>query len=164
MTTFLPAGMVSTVDFRDAMSQFATCVTVVTTAGPVGCTATAVFSVSADPPSLGVSLRTGSRTLAAIVDAGTFAVNVLSVPQQALTTRFAAGRHDHRFDGVPVHWRHGVPAFAEAATSVVCRVHRSLPLLDHTLLVGLVLDARVTNDARPIVFYQRKHHELGGQS
>jgi flavin reductase (DIM6/NTAB) family NADH-FMN oxidoreductase RutF len=151
--------------FRDAMARFATCVTVVT-AGPggrpVGCTATSVFSVSATPPSIGVSLNTGSRTLLGILAAGTFAVNVLSWRQRSLSAQFATGQPEHRFAGVPTVQRYGAPVLTEAASSVVCRVLDTFPLLDHTLLLGEVL---LTSDAageQPFVTYRRESHRVPG--
>lgn len=131
MTAFFSAGLVSTVDFREAMSQFATCVMVVTTPGPVGCTATAVSCVSADQPGGGISLRTGSRTMAVTGRRDIRGERAGHAPA-GLTTRFAADR-DHRFDGVAVHRRRRLLAFADAATRVVCRAHDRLPLLHHTL-------------------------------
>src|ERR1700749_3847552 len=84
---------VSAGDFRQAMGHFATGVTVVTSidgAGePVGTTASAVSSLSLDPPLVLVCFDLGSLTLRAIRGHGAFAVNVLSAPQQHLSANFA---------------------------------------------------------------------------
>ena len=78
---------------RAAMGHFATGVTVVTAAGGDGrrhgSTANAVASVSLEPPLLLVCLREQSLTLAALLDAGRFAVNVLHQRQRELAQRFA---------------------------------------------------------------------------
>ncbi|MER7415714.1 flavin reductase family protein [Micromonospora peucetia] len=156
-TTLSPAA------FRDAMTRFAATVTVVTTGAaeqPVGCTATSVLSISADPPSIGVSFDFGSRTLRAILDAGTFAVNVLARGQWALCARFATGAPQHRFDDVPIEHRYGVPLLTQAASSVVCRVLGTAPLLDHTLVIGQVLHAEAGTGEGPLVSYDRQPHRL----
>lgn len=162
-----PTGELAAAAFRDAMTRFATCVTVVTAgAGDhrVGCTATSVFSVSATPPTVGVSLHSTSRTLLGILASGTFAINVLSWRQRSLCGQFATGQPAARFLGVPTAQRHGAPVLLEAASSVVCRLHGTLPLLDHTLLVGEVL-LTAESDEHPLVSYRREPHRLlGGQS
>jgi len=65
-----PDGEVPAAEFRNAMSHFATGVTVVTSVGadgtPVGTTANAVTSLSLDPPLILVCFDLGSVTLRAI--------------------------------------------------------------------------------------------------
>ena len=88
-------------NLRAAMSHFATGVTVITAedaAGRFGSTANAVTSVSLDPPLLLVCLRDESRTLAALLRSGRFAVNVLHASQRELAERFA--RRDATWAGV----------------------------------------------------------------
>src|ERR1700689_2855406 len=91
-TTHLGTG-VSAAEFRDAMGQFATGVTVVTSVDaegePVGTTANAVTSLSLDPPLVIVCFDLGSETLRAIRGHGAFVVNVLAAPQQHLSRNFA---------------------------------------------------------------------------
>ncbi|MGP2436199.1 flavin reductase family protein [Streptomyces sp. JW3] len=148
--------------FRRTMSRFATCVTVTTAAtpqGPVGCTTTAVLSLSADPPALLVSLSTAGRTCAKLLSAGAFAVNVLSEEQPDLVGRFATGDPYERFAGVPYVRRHGVPVLAEASASVVCAVRETVPVLDHTLLIGTV-QSLSTGPCRPLVLLDHRLHTL----
>ncbi|MEV5977394.1 flavin reductase family protein [Streptomyces sp. NPDC052114] len=155
---------VSREDFKEAMTRFATCVTVVTasTSGtPVGCTVTAVFSLTDDPPTMAVSLRTASRTLRDIRAAGTFAVNVLPWHRRELAQRFATADPAVRFDGVGHVLRDGAPVLTDAEAVVVCRTAQEVPLLDHTLLVGTVLSAETAADGQPFVLYQRDAHRLG---
>ncbi|MFT7869117.1 MULTISPECIES: flavin reductase family protein [Amycolatopsis] len=142
------------------MSRFATCVSVTTALGgegPVGCTTTAVLSLSLRPPTLLVSLRSTGHTLDELLSAGVFAVNVLSRRQADLVDRFATGDPRHRFDGVPSALCDGAPVLPGAAATVVCRVREAMTVLDHTLLVGTALSTRIC-PAPPLVLLDGRPH------
>ncbi|HJY60423.1 MAG TPA: flavin reductase family protein, partial [Streptosporangiaceae bacterium] len=93
MTAVEESAEVSASEFRQAMGHFATGVTVVTSIGddgePVGTTASAVTSVSLDPPLVLVCFDRASLTLQAIRSHGAFVVNVLAAPQKQLSANFA---------------------------------------------------------------------------
>jgi len=82
--------------FIEAMRHVAQSVTVVTTQGADGCTGATVSafsSLSADPPSVLVCLRSDSRIGLAVGRNRVFCVNVLPEGASALAGRFA-GRFD----------------------------------------------------------------------
>ena len=88
--------------FIEAMRHVAQSVTVVTTQGADGCTGATVSafsSLSADPPSVLVCLRSDSRIGLAVGRNRVFCVNVLPEGASALAGRFA-GRFD---DEEPVY-------------------------------------------------------------
>jgi len=90
--------------FRDVIGRFASGVTVITTsAGGVafGTTASAVSSLSADPPMLLVCLNKTSETGRAVAEAGVFGVNILAEGQEELAYKFAT-KGVGKFDGVAV--------------------------------------------------------------
>lgn len=154
---------VSPEDFRDAMSRLPTAVSVITTRGadgPVGCTANAVMSLSVNPPSMLLSLTTGSRTLAHILSEGRFAVNVLSCADHELTRQFATGTAAERFAGVAWDSIDGVPLLTRSSASVVCTVQESTRMLDHTLVIGTV-DRAQAGEAPPSVLYRNRQYALG---
>ncbi|MFF9203831.1 flavin reductase family protein [Streptomyces sp. NPDC014986] len=157
------AGTVVPAEFREAMTRFATCVTVITAqAGsrPVGCTATAVFSLTDRPPTLVVSLASDSGTLRAVRAAGTFAVNVLSWQQRALVDRFARLPGEARFQQVPHDTVHGAPLLEGTVAGVVCRVADCVTLDDHVLVSGRVVHARTHEDVTPLVHFARRPSPL----
>lgn len=161
-----PLHAVDEFSFRKTMSRFATFVTVITVAtpdGPAGCTATSVFSLSLRPPTLVVSLRSAGRTLEDVLDAGRFAVNVLSWRQRDLSGRFAAGDPRHRFDGLPYSVWGGAPVLDGTSASVVCRLRHTMPALDHTLLFGTVALTRTRREEPPLVLLDGRSHTLGGE-
>ncbi|MEJ3745748.1 flavin reductase family protein [Actinomycetes bacterium KLBMP 9797] len=140
------------------MAAWPTGVAVVTSAAdgrPVGCTVTAVASVSADPPLLLVSLATKSRTLAAIARTGRFALCVLSTAQRDLARTFATGDPVGRFAGVPFDWVFGVPVLRAATAGAVCAIHSRLPVADHVLVVGAPAWHVPDPSGAPVIWYQR---------
>ncbi|MGW7545604.1 flavin reductase family protein [Streptomyces sp. NPDC054770] len=153
------AGTVPPAVFREAMTRFASSVTVVTAydgGDPVGCTATAVFSLTDRPPTMLVSLASGSGTLGHIRAAGRFAVNVLPWRLRTLAERFALLPSGQRFAGVAHTGRCGAPLLTGAVAGVVCEVTRSVPVGDHTLVIGRVLHAETDDGAAPLVHFARR--------
>jgi len=144
--------------FREVMAGWATGISVVT-AGlrgvPVGCTVTALASVSMDPPLLLVSLAGGSRTLAAVRATGRFGVCVLSAAQRHLGDRFAAGDPARRFAGLPHAWVRGVPVLRGSAAAAACAVERTLPVADHVLVLGRPLWHERDPAAEPAIWFDR---------
>ena len=146
--------------FRHAIARLPTGVAVVTATGldgPVGCTVNAVMSLSLRPPSLLVSLTTGSRTLDQILQSGSFGVNVLPWSARQLAGQFAVGTAAQRFAGVDWEPRHGVPVLTAAAVSVVCEVGDTVRLHDHTLLAGTALWTHADDRATTVLHADGQH-------
>jgi flavin reductase (DIM6/NTAB) family NADH-FMN oxidoreductase RutF len=149
--------------FCSAMAQVAGAASVITASGPdgpIGCTVNSLISLSADPPTVLVSLAATSRTLAHAVQAGAFGVNVLSWPQRDLCRRFATGDPATRFAGLPHTLAYGVPLLPDSAAALPCRLLRTIPLADHTLLLGTPLSTHLTPTATAFVLYQRRPHPV----
>lgn len=111
-------------------------VTSATADGPVGCTVSAVTSVSIRPPLLLVSLAEGSRTLDAIQRRRRFGLNLLPAQRCDLARQFATGEPASRFAGVEYDWAEGVPVLRQVVTSAVCQTERCLTVADHVLVVA----------------------------
>ena len=78
--------------FREAMSRYGAAVHVITTDGPAGkggFTATAVCSVSDDPPTLLVCVNRKSQSGPILTANGVFCVNTLGADDEALSNMFA---------------------------------------------------------------------------
>ena len=85
MTEIAPA------DYRDAMARFGAAVSIVTTDGPAGragFTASAVCSVTDDPPTLLVCMNRASSAYASVAGNELVCVNVLSARQESLSRLF----------------------------------------------------------------------------
>ncbi|MFE3431452.1 flavin reductase family protein [Streptomyces sp. NPDC059171] len=140
----LTSGDLAADEFRSAMASLAAPVTVVTcydaTGTPRGLTASAVSSLSLDPPLLLVCLDRNSRTHDVLVSADTFALHLLGPENEALAKRFA-GPTDQRFENVPLASgptsRHA-PQLADCALRLTCTRYEVIEAGDHSILVGRV--------------------------
>ena len=126
-----------------------------------GMTATAVLSVSLEPPLILVSVRTGSRMDDVLERQPRWAVSMLAEDQRQIAGRFAMrGRVSDRllFDEVPAvrGTASGALLLTEALAALECRTVRRVPAGDHTLaavmleshLVGGAQDYR----AQPLIY------------
>lgn len=166
-TAELPASPTRRRDGSEAFRQFMACwptgIAIVTGSDggrPVGCTANAVMPLSLTPPRLIVSLGHESRTLAAIIGGGTYALNVLDNTQDELSRRFATGSSGDRFDGVAFRFEHDVPILCNAAAWVVCYVRETVPLSDHVLVIGAPVRHQTDEDRSPLVWHRRRSWRL----
>jgi len=142
--------------FREAISHFATGVTVITTLNegrPAGMTASAVTSLSLDPVLLLVCINHKTPTHEAIEDSRCFVVNVLGEGQQELALHFARPSPD-KFAGVKLNPDRELPVLAEAIAFFVCDVQERFPGGDHTIFTGLVRDCGATPGQRPLLYFR----------
>lgn len=127
---------------RDALSSFATGVTIVTTADtsgePIGMTASSFNSVSMDPPLILWSVTKTALSAPIFEKASHFAVHVLAANQMTLSNRFARSGAD-KFEGVDYKTdERGVPHLAGVLTRFDCRTWSVYEGGDHWIIVGEV--------------------------
>jgi len=130
-------------DFRNALGQFATGVTVVTTrtsAGePIGLTANSFSSVSLSPPLVLWSLSLRSPNLPNFLQATHFAINVLARDQIALSQRFSKPM-PNKFEGIVcTDSASGMPLLTGASAHFECRTEARHYSGDHVIFIGHVL-------------------------
>ena len=168
MTAVEESTEVSASEFRHAMGHFATGVTVVTSIAddgePVGTTASAVTSLSLDPPLVLVCFDRASLTLQAIRSHGAFVVNVLAAPQKQLSANFARRGLSAAWDGV----RHrpgptGSPRLHGVLAALECTVENRLPGGDHEIVIGRVRDIETGDEsAAPLLYFRGSYLSLSG--
>lgn len=148
------------------MAQLAGGVAVITTADgdgrPAGVTATAVCSVSLEPPLVLVCLGTGSRTRDRIATAGRYAINILGAGDRHHSERFSL-TGDGKFDGVA--WEPGVsgcPILEGSLAVCECDVEQAIEAGDHTIFIGRVVAAGTTEGAldQPLVWVRGSYRRL----
>ncbi len=142
--------------FRDALSQFATGVTVITTRLAdgqfLGLTASSFNSVSLDPPLILWSLGTAANSLPVFSGNSHYVVNILSAEQAWLAEQFASRKTD-RFAGVDYTLsRTGHPILTGASAWFECHNRSRYPEGDHVIFVGEVEHCEFTPQA-PLVFH-----------
>lgn len=143
-------------DFRRALGQFPTGVTVITTldsAGePVGVTASSFNSVSLDPPLVLWSVDKAALSADIFRTAPHFAVNVLAEDQVALSNRFASRGEDKFKDVAWSAGPGGCPVLDGVAAHFACRTWAAYEGGDHWILVGEVEGYAYETAQAPLVF------------
>jgi 3-hydroxy-9,10-secoandrosta-1,3,5(10)-triene-9,17-dione monooxygenase reductase component len=141
---------------RQALGQFATGVTIVTTAGaddePIGVTANSFNSVSLDPPLVLWSLSTAAFSRKSFESAAYFCVHILAASQEALSQKFASPGANKFGDLKFVRGLGSVPMLEECVVRFQCRMTNQHPVGDHIVFVGEVLKFD-NSDKRPLVFH-----------
>jgi flavin reductase (DIM6/NTAB) family NADH-FMN oxidoreductase RutF len=128
--------------FRNALSQFATGVTIITTrldsGSFFGLTASSFNSVSLDPPLVLWSLARNASSMPLFTGNSHYVINVLSADQAHLAERFSR-RIDNRFEGVEFELsRTGLPILKGVAAWFECHNRSRYPEGDHVIFVGEV--------------------------
>ncbi|WP_122422799.1 NADH-dependent FMN reductase RutF [Pseudomonas viridiflava] len=161
------ATAVTQLQFRDAMSSLAAAVNVITTDGPhgrAGFTATAVCSVTDQPPTLLVCINRSASVYEAFVGNGTLCVNTLGHEQQALSNLFGGKNSQvERFAGG--QWLEGLtgaPLLDGAKLALDCRISQSVSVGTHDILFCEVQDIRHESKSDALVYFGRQYHPLPG--
>ncbi|MET9030858.1 flavin reductase [Nocardia sp. NPDC004168] len=141
---------------RNALGQYATGVTVVTTRAPdgrkVGVTANSFTSVSLDPPLIAWCPARKAASLPDFTAANYFAVNVLAADQHQLSRQFATPAAD-KFAGVSHHdGIAGIPLLDRTIARFQCRTAQRVDAGDHVIFIGEVEKFDTTVGA-PLVFH-----------
>ena len=149
--------------YRAAMRHVAATVYAVTT-GEVGqrhgILATAVSSLSFDPPSLLVCINRSASLHEPLACADTFCVNVLGLGNRDVADAFVSERGEARFaTGSWTEWM-GVPVLDNAQSSFICRTAHRHEFGTHTIFIGELLDARHREDAAPLTYYDRHYIDI----
>ncbi len=153
-------------DYRRIIGQFATGVTVVTTANGGllhGMTANAITSVSLDPPLLLVCIDKAAHSYDQFTQSRRFTVNILAEDQQEVSQIFAATSEPEqdRLQGVAYRLgNNGAPVIEGCLAYLECTVADHFEGGDHTIFIGGVEDATVIGEAAPLLFYQGKYRKL----
>jgi|KBSSwiStaDraftv2_1062776.scaffolds.fasta_scaffold60186_5 flavin reductase (DIM6/NTAB) family NADH-FMN oxidoreductase RutF len=151
-------------DFKRGMRYLAASVTLITTyheGQRGGLTATAVCSVSADPPQLLACVNKTAGCHDAIGASGIFCVNVLAPQHEEIARRYA-GMHgvegDERFR-LGGEWRRlttGAPVLGGCPVSFDCKVVECMVAGTHTIYLGRIVDVAIDENATPLFYVDAK--------
>lgn len=146
--------------YKQAMRQLAASVTVIAAGAKphrVGLTATAVCSLTADPPQLLSCLNAGAGTCDAIRRERRFSVNILDRDQVALAECFAgignAAFGDDRFDDA--EWRDGdlaVQVLSRAVAALECELTDARQVATHFILIGAVSRVHLAEEQCALIY------------
>jgi len=153
--------------FKAAMRKLTGGVTVVTAASDgsrVGVTATAICSVSAEPPHLLCCINTASMAHGPIHSAGAYCLNVLAHDQENVARCFAGWDktpHERRFDnGRWTSLTTGAPALDGALANFDCIVTQEISLATHTIFIGRVVGVRIEDRSLPLIYSEGRFTTL----
>jgi flavin reductase len=152
--------------FKSVMRRLAASVNVITSTdnGAMnGMTATAVCSVSNDPPSLLAIVNKSNRTHQPLSRSGVFAVNVLSSGQQRLANHFAAKIENPFFDIAYKIGTTGCPIICEADAVAECQVERVVDFYTHTIFIGRIVKCEIANKS-PLIYHNGHFCRLAFES
>lgn len=148
--------------FRDVIGRFATGVTVVTTrddGGDHGMTASAVSSLSLEPPMLLVCMHRRSRTGDAVRESRRFTVNVLAEDQAVAAQRFAMPAED-RFAGIATtRGPLGTLLLDGCLAHIDCVVEDLLAAATHHIVTARVQRVAARNGA-PLAYFRGQFGQL----
>jgi len=143
--------------FRAAMRRFATTVSILTCVSEgsrFGMSATAVTSLSTEPPALLVCVNAATATHRALSRGGAFCVNVLRSCHAELSRAFSGQvRGEERFaSGAWQQTREGLPFLADAQANLFCESERTMSYATHTVFLARVLSAIVRQHVDPLIY------------
>jgi len=153
--------------FREAMSRLGAAVNIITLAdenGRHGFTASAVCSVTDDPPTLLICMNRTSRSRDKVVIGAPICVNTLASHQQALSGIFAGPiEMDERFANPNGSWITlvtGAPVLEEAVASFDCRVANIVEVGTHSVLFCSVEAIHMGDPREGLAYFSRSYHAL----
>jgi flavin reductase (DIM6/NTAB) family NADH-FMN oxidoreductase RutF len=143
--------------FRTAMRRFASTVSIIT-CNSEGClfgmAATAVTSLSADPPALLVCVNKTAATHRALAQGRHFCVNVLCSRHIDVSRAFGGQfRGENRFE--IGDWRldeNGLPYVHDAQANMFCAIERTMEYATHTIFIARVYSTHVLEKVDPLIF------------
>ncbi len=160
-------NMIEAKELRQALSNFATGITIVTTQDdrqqPIGVTASSFNSVSLTPPLVLWSIAKSAYSYASFAQAEHFAVHVLGADQAALSDRFARASTD-KFAGLDTARGVGdVPLLHGCLAHFECATEHRYEGGDHMIIVGRVLKLSLAErQCDPLLFFKGRYATLDG--
>jgi flavin reductase (DIM6/NTAB) family NADH-FMN oxidoreductase RutF len=162
-----PKSIVNQNDLRAAMSRLVTGVVIATARtaeGPVGMTINSFTSITLEPATVLICLNTRNRGYDAVLESGSYAVNILGGSHARIATLFATPglSQEERFRLVQSSSMvTGSPIITGAAAWMDCRVNDVQHVGTHGLFFGEVVAAGQDElDEVPLAYYQRDMYPL----
>ena len=143
--------------FRHVVGHFPSGVAIITAidedGARMGVTASAVASLSLDPPMLLVCLNAKLHTQVVVARIGRFGVNVLGEDDGSLAARFASPVAD-RFAGLGLHTgRAGSPLLDQALAAFDCVVEQQVAGGSHVVFLARVVEA-TAREGTPLTYWR----------
>lgn len=157
------SAAVSKTEFRNAMARVCAPVNIITTdgvGGRGGFTATAMCSVTDEPPTVLTCMNTSSAQANLFVQNGKFCINVLENAHQDLAGHFAGKTADMSARYAAAEWTqlsNGLPALKGAIVALGCDLVDLYRVGSHNIMIGTVTDLRVRGDGSALLYFDRNY-------
>jgi len=148
------------------MARFGAAVSVVTTDGPAGrfgFTASAVCSVTDDPPTLLVCVNRKNDSHPALLANGVLCVNTLAADQEATSSLFGGKEldQDARFAGGNWHTLEtGAPVLDGAVVAFDCRIVQITEIGTHSVVFASVIALQHGPAHDGLIYFGRAYHPV----
>lgn len=160
-----PLPPVTRETYRNGMASLAAAVNLIATDGPsgrAGFTATAVTSVTDDPPTLLVCLNRASSAAPAVMENRVVSVNALAPGHEAVSSLFG-GKTPMEDRFAAARWtsgRTGAPLLDDALVSFDCEVTETVEVGTHFILMCRVVDVRAGDREEALVYFRRAYQSV----
>ena len=150
--------------YREAMARLGAAVNVVTTdgqAGRGGFTASAVCSVTDDPPTLLVCMNRSSDRNVVFKLNGVLCVNTLSAGHEDLSALFGGRTDDMEQRFAEARWstlETGAPVLEGAVVSFDCRIAQTVEIGTHSVFFCDVVGVAVGAKHEGLIYFGRSYH------
>lgn len=154
--------------FRDGMAKLCAAVNIVTTNGPAGLagfTATAVSSVTDEPPTLLVCVNRNASVHQAVMTNGVLAVNTLAAHHVRLSNLFG-GKTPAAERFAAANWLNGntgAPLLEDALVAFDCRITAAHDVGTHTILICEVVSIAGEHGPAGLTYFDRTYHSVGAE-
>jgi len=153
--------------FRQIMREVASPVAIVAAGDPgkrSGLTATAICSVSDEPPTVLACLNRNAVAHGSIIESGCFSINFLSSTQEAIAIRFSGADKiyvEERFAlGNWDQGESGAPLLRDAICTLECRLVGHQAVATHTVFVGELISGHRSPDCGALLYQHGAYKQL----
>jgi 3-hydroxy-9,10-secoandrosta-1,3,5(10)-triene-9,17-dione monooxygenase reductase component len=151
---------------KEVMRQWTSGVAVVTSvcgSAKAGTTISSFTSLSVEPPLILINLANENPTQTMIQQSGFFGITLLCEEQKTIADLFAGYDKtiQDRFTGLKTFTiKSGVPLIKGGLAFLDCRLYQSCALPKSRVLVGEVMESRMGDGGKPLVFLNRGYVDL----
>lgn len=152
--------------FKTGMQLLAASTTIITSAfdgARAGMAATAVCSLTADPPALLVCINRTARTYGTVMDSRKFVVNLVPDDMTEIVGAFSSPldkEQQFRMAGTWVDGALGLPILKESVASFECVVDNWANTKTHAVFFGLVQEVHLNPEKSALIYGRKGFHRL----
>ena len=155
-------------DFRKAMRRLAATVTLISTTDASGqrhgMAATAVNSVTMDPPTLLICINHSASVHQPLIESGRFCINVLMPSHHELVGFFSGlktGEERFKTGDWQLDDATGLPYLHGAQCNLFCRVASVTTVGTHSVIIATVGSVQMADEVTPLLYANGRLHAVG---